>query len=101
MDRRFRDRGLRVVGLHAPEWDTEKDPDNVRREVKALGVSYPVVLDNELKMWDALGTHYWPTLYVLDRSGRIRYSHIGEVHEKTPAALELERFVSGLLAEAS
>ena len=90
-----------MIGLHAPEFETEKDPDNVRRQVKSLNVSYPVVIDNDLRMWDALGTQYWPTIYLIDRRGSIRHVHVGEMHEATPDALELERLLAGLLAEPS
>jgi hypothetical protein len=71
----------------------------VRREVRALGVTYPVVLDNELKMWDALGNRSWPTLYLVDRKGRIRYVHVGETHVGSEEALEVEHLLAGLLKE--
>ena len=96
MDRRFRARGLRVIGLHAPEFESEKDADGVRREVKGLGISWPVVLDNELVMWDALDNRYWPTLYLVDRAGVLRGRHVGETHEGSSEALAFER----LLAES-
>jgi len=85
--------------VHSPEFDTERKLDNVRREVRELDVTYPVVVDNDLKMWDALGNRYWPTAYLVDRKGRIRYVHIGETHIGSEEALEVEHLLVGLLKE--
>jgi hypothetical protein len=100
VERRYRDAGLRVIGLHSPEFDNEKKPENVRREVHRLGVGYPVVIDNDLTMWDALANGYWPTFYLIDRRGIIRHVHVGETHEGTREALAFERVLAGLLKEA-
>ena len=71
----------------------------MRRETRWLGVTYPVVLDNDLKMWDALGNEYWPTVYLVDRKGRIRHVHTGETHIGSEEASEVERLLAGLLNE--
>lgn len=73
----------------------------MRREVGELGVTWPVVLDNDLKMWDALGNRYWPTVYLVDRKGRIRYVHVGETHVESEEAREVEHELVGLLKESS
>jgi alkyl hydroperoxide reductase subunit AhpC len=99
MDRRYREKGLRVIGLHAPEFDREKVSENVRREVQSLKVTYPVVMDNDFRMWDALENQYWPTIYLIDRKGTIRHVHAGETHEGRPDAVEFERILVSLLAE--
>ena len=99
MEKRFREKGLRVVGLHAPEFDREKDPGNVRREALRLGVTWPVVLDNDFAMWEALQNKYWPTIYLVDRRGRLRHIHSGETHEGSPEALAFERMLAVLLSE--
>jgi hypothetical protein len=67
--------------------------------VAGLGITYPVVLDNDLKMWDALGNHDWPTIYLVDRKGLIRHVHVGETHQGTAQALEVEQILVGLLRE--
>jgi hypothetical protein len=92
------EKGLRVVGLHSPEFDTEKDPARVRKHVRDLGITYPVVLDNNLKMWEALGNHYWPAFYLVDRQGRLRHVQVGETHSGAAAALQFERVLMELLA---
>lgn len=73
----------------------------MRREVGALGVTYPVVLDNDLKMWDALGNRYWPTVYLVDRKGRVRDVHVGETHVGSEEARDVEGQLSRLLKEPS
>jgi len=70
--------GLRVVGVHTPEFSFEHDVDNVIEQSRNLGVEYPVVIDNDYEVWRAFSNHFWPALYVADNSGRIRYHHFGE-----------------------
>jgi thiol-disulfide isomerase/thioredoxin len=70
--------GMVVLGVHTPEFDVERDLDNVRRAVKDLGVGYPVVIDNDYVIWDAFGNRYWPALYFVDAQGQIRHHRFGE-----------------------
>ena len=67
--RTYRDRGLVVVGAHAPEFAFERELAGVRRAMAAMGVEHPIVLDNEYAIWTAFGNRYWPALYVLDGDG--------------------------------
>ena len=89
---RYRDRGLVVVGVHAPEFGFEHDLDNVRWAVQDLGVGFPVVLDNGYAVWRAFGNHWWPSTYVLDQDGRVRFHHAGE-----ESYVEIEQAVQRLL----
>jgi thiol-disulfide isomerase/thioredoxin len=91
---RYRDRGLTIVGVHTPETSSEYQLDSVRREIKALGVEYPVVTDNDYKNWNSYGVEAWPTLFVLDKQGRIRWRHVGEGRYE-----ETESVIKKLLAE--
>jgi thiol-disulfide isomerase/thioredoxin len=75
---KYADRGLVVVGAHAPEFGFEHDLANVKRAVAGLDVPYPVVIDNDFSIWRAFGNHYWPAVYLLDREGRTRFNHFGE-----------------------
>ena len=77
-DARYREKGLTIVGVHSPEMDDEKKLANVRREVAALEIHYPVVTDNDYATWRAYDVSAWPTIFVLDKSGRIRWTHVGE-----------------------
>jgi len=92
---KYKDHGLVVIGVHAPEFAFEKDIHNVRRAVHDLGVTYPVALDNDLKIWQAFNNEYWPTHYFIDAEGRIRHHHFGEGEYD-----ESERVIQKLLKEA-
>jgi cytochrome c biogenesis protein CcdA/thiol-disulfide isomerase/thioredoxin len=94
-DERYRDDGLVVIGVHAPEFAFEREPDNVARAVKELGIRYPVALDNGYDLWRALKNNYWPAHYFVDAKGRIRYHHFGEGDYA-----QSERVIRQLLAEA-
>jgi hypothetical protein len=71
----------------------------VRAAVAHLGLRYPIVLDNDEAMWDLLGTAAWPSLYLVDRKGMLRLSHIGEIHAGTGDAKRLEARIESLLNE--
>lgn len=75
---KYRDHGLVIIGVHAPEFAFEKNPDNVARAVKDLGVDYPVALDNNYAIWKGFDNQYWPAHYFIDAQGRIRSHHFGE-----------------------
>jgi len=93
-DARYRDKGLTIVGVHSPEFDEEKQLENVRREVAELQIRYPVVTDTDYATWRAYDVAAWPTIFVLDRSGRIRWTHVGEgAYDAT------EQIIQKLLAE--
>ena len=75
---KYSDQGLLVIGIHSPEFEFEKDPKNVQMAVDKYGITYPVVMDNEMKTWKAFDNRYWPRKYIADHEGYIRYDHIGE-----------------------
>jgi thiol-disulfide isomerase/thioredoxin len=91
---RYRDRGLTVVGVHSPEFDEERKVENLRREVASLGIRYPVVTDNDYQTWKGYKVEAWPTIFLLDKQGRIRWMHVGEGDYD-----EAERMIQKLLAE--
>jgi thiol-disulfide isomerase/thioredoxin len=93
-DARYREKGLTVVGVHSPEYDEEKDVATVRREVAELGINFPVVTDNDYATWRAYDVRAWPTIFVLDKAGRIRWTHVGEGKYN-----ETEQVIQMLLAE--
>jgi len=92
---KYRDQGLVVIGVHAPEFAFERDVNNVTKAMKDLGIHYPVAIDNEFKIWRAFNNEYWPAHYFADAQGRIRYHHFGE-----GAYAESERVIQQLLREA-
>jgi len=98
---RYAPRGVQVIGVHTPEFEQEHERALLEANVRALGVRYPVVVDNDSVMWDALDNRAWPTLYLVDARGRIRLVHEGEVHAGDRDAREIEAKIDALLAEAS
>jgi thiol-disulfide isomerase/thioredoxin len=75
---RYRADGLVIVGIHSPEFDFEKVHKNVETAVKHLGVTWPVALDDDMTIWNAFRNNSWPADYIADRTGHIRYTHVGE-----------------------
>ena len=92
---KYKDQGLVVIGVHAPEFAFEKDIDNVRRAVKDLKVDYPVAIDNNYAIWRAFNNEYWPAHYFIDTQGRVRHHHFGEGEYA-----QSEKVIQQLLAEA-
>ena len=94
LERKYRDAGLVVLGVHTPEFARERVVSNVVRATHDLGVVYPVPLDNNYAIWNAFHNQFWPAMYIIDKAGRIRYHHFGE-----GSYVEQERVVQQLLAE--
>jgi cytochrome c biogenesis protein CcdA/thiol-disulfide isomerase/thioredoxin len=87
-DRTYRDVGLTVIGVHAPEFPFERDPGNVARAIERNGLRYPVVQDNDFATWSAYGNRFWPAKYLIDQRGRVRYMHFGEgEYDRTEEAI--------------
>jgi cytochrome c biogenesis protein CcdA/thiol-disulfide isomerase/thioredoxin len=92
---KYRDQGLVVIGVHAPEFAFEKSIKNVRSAVADLKIDYPVAIDNEYAIWRAFNNQYWPAHYFIDAEGRIRHHHFGEGDYE-----DSEHTIQRLLAEA-
>jgi cytochrome c biogenesis protein CcdA/thiol-disulfide isomerase/thioredoxin len=91
---KYKDRGLVVIGVHTPELAHERVLSNVRSEVKRLGIEYPVVIDNDYRIWRAFHNQYWPAAYYADANGTLRFYHFGEGRYE-----EQDKVVARLLAE--
>lgn len=91
----YKDDGLVVIGNHYPEFSYEADLDNLKQALIDLDVPYPVAVDNDRETWAAYKNRYWPTLYLIDKNGHIRYVHIGE-----GAYAETEQAIRTLLNES-
>ena len=86
---KYNNEGLVIIGNHYPEFTFEEDLGNLKNAVIELHISYAVVQDNYGENWRAYQNRYWPTLYLIDKRGHIRYIHIGEgAYEKTEAAIQ-------------
>ena len=85
----YKDQGLVIIGNHYPEFSYEEDLDNLKQAVIDLDIPYAVAQDNERKTWTAYKNRYWPTLYLIDKRGYIRYVHIGEgAYEITESVIQ-------------
>ncbi|CAN5240289.1 hypothetical protein BH11PSE9_BH11PSE9_08360 [soil metagenome] len=92
---KYKDQGLVVIGVHAPEFAFERKEGNVKRAVADLGLKFPIAIDNDFAIWRAFSNQYWPANYFVDAQGRIRFHHFGEgEYEKS------EQVIRQLLAEA-
>lgn len=92
--KRYSDKGLVVLGVHTPEFPFARDPLNVRAAIEKLGIKHAVVMDNEYLVWGSFRNQVWPTKYLVDRHGYIRYLHTGEGSYQS-----FEQSIQSLLAE--
>ncbi|HEY3344712.1 MAG TPA: redoxin domain-containing protein [Anaerolineaceae bacterium] len=91
---KYHAQGFEVIGNHFPEFETERDLANLKDAIQRLDISYPVAQDNDGVTWNAYHNAYWPTIYLIDKRGHLRYTHIGE-----GAYPETESAIQALLAE--
>lgn len=92
---KYKDKGLVIIGVHAPEFEFEKNPKNVQQAITDFGLMYPVMQDNSFATWKAYSNNYWPAKYLIDKDGKIRYTHFGEGKYD-----ETEKIIQELLKEA-
>jgi thiol-disulfide isomerase/thioredoxin len=78
-EKKFSKKGVTIIGVHTPETDEEKITENVVREVKQIGINYPVLIDEKGKNWSNWEQQYWPTVYLLDKRGHVRAYWVGEL----------------------
>ncbi len=80
--------GLEIIGVHSPEFDFEKNPENVKKAIQNHGLPYPIALDNKMATWTLFNNQYWPAHYLFDADGKLRDTHFGEGnYEKTEAMI--------------
>ena len=91
---KYADKGLVIIGVHTPEFEFEKSPENVQKAIEDFEIKYPVMQDNNYATWRVYDNHYWPAKYIVDKNGKIRYTHFGEGEYD-----ETEEVIQALLAE--
>lgn len=92
--KKYADQGLEIIAIHTPEFSHERQFDNVQRYITKHQVPYPVLLDNDFHNWRRFSNRYWPTIYLADRKGQLRYRKIGEGSYR-----QTEQWIQKLLAE--
>ena len=100
MEEQFGKAGLRVIAVHAPEFDHEKSRRQVESVAQRYQKTHPIFMDNEFSYWSRLGNRYWPSFYLVDRKGRIRTKYEGEMRLNTDRGDQAARQVRELLAES-
>jgi peroxiredoxin len=79
---KFAAKDLVIVGVHTPEFDREKDVERIKQQLTKNKLNFIVAVDNQAATWKAWKTRYWPTVFLVDRQGRVRYHWEGELQEK-------------------
>ena len=98
--KRFADKGVVVIGVHTPETEAERDPANVAKKVKELGISYPVLLDTDHQNWKRWQQRMWPTVYLIDKKGRARHVWEGELeYQHAGGEAKMTKLILDLLKE--
>ena len=80
----YKDYGFEIVGVHTPEFESDKPATNVAENIIKRNVTWPVFQDNEFRTWRAYGNRYWPAFYLVDKEGVVQYQHFGEISDKYP-----------------
>lgn len=75
---KYKDKGFILIGIHTPELESDRNIESIRQYIQEKGLTFPVAVDNDMIMWSLYGNRYWPTLYLIDKEGRINERHIGE-----------------------
>jgi thiol-disulfide isomerase/thioredoxin len=88
-----------IIGVHTPEFAREAAPDLIKKKAAANSLKFPIVLDPESKVWKAWGTQYWPSIYLVDKKGGVRYRWEGELHLDTPDGKQFAARIDELLDE--
>lgn len=101
LEQRYEDQGLQVIGVHTPEFEHEKIKANVLEKVKEFDLKHPIMIDNDFAYWRKMNNRYWPSYYLIDKQGRIRYLSIGETHKGDPRAKKVEAEIEKLLKESA
>ncbi len=92
--KKYKNKGLVVIGIHSPEFDFERLPENLKAAIKKFQLEYPIIADNEYEIWHSFANHYWPAKYLFDANGILRTTHTGEGEYQ-----EFEAFLQKILLE--
>ena len=92
-------KGLKVIGVHTPEFDRERDVRRVAEKMKEFELDHPVMIDNDSAYWRKMRNRFWPAFYILGKKGRVRGVYYGETHDGDRRAKKIDKLVRKLLAE--
>jgi peroxiredoxin len=96
---KYAKKDLTIIGVHTPEFEAEAPAERVRRKAKENDLKFPILLDTKARVWRAWGNRYWPSIYLIDKAGRVRYRWEGELHLDTAEGRRFAAHIDDLLAE--
>ncbi len=99
LEEHFQDKPFKVIGIHSPEFERERDIDAVRRKAAQFGLHHPIMIDNDFAYWRAMGNRYWPAWYLVDKRGQVRHVFVGETHDGDSQARRIQHAIAKLLIE--
>ncbi len=99
IENRFHSDGLKVIGVHSPEFPHEKDRTRVLEKVREFGLNHPIMIDNDLRFWRAIKNRAWPAFFLIDKQGHIRGAYLGEIRINDKRARRIESEIELLLQE--
>jgi len=99
LESRYAGKGLKVIGIHTPEFARERVISNIKKKVKQFKLHHAIMVDNDMAYWKALRNRYWPAFYVVDKKGNIRNVFIGETHKGDTNSTKIESLINTLLLE--
>ncbi len=99
IETKYKQQEFAVLGVHTPEFDHEKDRRKVAEKVQEFGIEHAVMIDNDFSYWNALNNRYWPSFYLIDKTGKVRAVYVGEMREGGKPADRAERQIEALLEE--
>jgi len=99
MTNKFNNKDLKIITVHSPEFHYEKDVSSLKKKVKDFDLSLPVYVDNDLRYFGMLRSDGWPSMYLIDKHGHIRFIYLGETHSYFAQARHIEQNIGRLLAE--
>jgi thiol-disulfide isomerase/thioredoxin len=96
---KYAGKGVTIIGVHTPEFANEADVDRVRAKASANGLAFPIAIDNDSRIWKSWDNHFWPSIYLIDKNGRVRHHWDGELHLETVEGGRFASRIDELLAE--
>jgi thiol-disulfide isomerase/thioredoxin len=99
LQKRFADRPVRIIGVHSPEFERERDHRQVAAKMEEFGLDHPVMVDNDFSYWKAMHNRYWPAFYLIDKRGVVRHVYFGETHEGDSQARRIGTALARLARE--
>jgi thiol-disulfide isomerase/thioredoxin len=99
VENEYKKKGFQIVGIHSPEFESEKMHANIKAKIKEFNISNAVMVDNDMGFWRKMNNRYWPAYYIVDKKGQVRANFIGETHINSAQAKQIEETIAKLIAE--